>query len=124
MIKGFSAYFGEKSSVLLRRKAFLRTDQQMNESITEFACRLRRLARDGDFGDKATEMLRDIFVIGVRDDRLGERLLSEDATTLTFEDAIKRAEAFERARAERNHSQVLFRHQCKVVGTNCHATRW
>ena len=97
----------------------------MNESKTEFACRLRRLARDCDFGDKATEMLRDIFVIGVRDDRLGERLLSEDATTLTFEDAIRRTEAFERARTERNHShQVLFRYQCKVVGTSCHGTRW
>ena len=46
-------------------------------------------------------MLRDIFVIGVRDDRLGERLLSEDASTLTFEEAINRAEAFERARTER-----------------------
>ena len=112
VIAGFSAYFGEKSSVLLRRKVFLRTDQQMNASITEFACRLRRLARD--FGDKATEMLRNIFVIGVRDDRLGERLLSEDATTLTFEDAIKRAEAFERARAERNHSQVISAVQAPV----------
>ena len=114
VIAGFSSYFGEKSSVLLRRKPFLRTDQQMNESITEFACRLHRLARDCDFGDKATEMLHDIFVVGVRDDRLGERLLSEDATTWTFEDAIKRAEAFEHARAERNHSQVTSAVQAPV----------
>ena len=34
------------------------------------------------------------------DDRLGERLLSEDAS-LTFDLAIRKAEAFERARAER-----------------------
>ena len=59
-------------------------------------------------------MLRNIFVIGVRDDRrLGERLLSEDAT-LTFEDAIKRAEAFEHAQAERNHSQVISAVQAPV----------
>lgn len=45
-------------------------------------------------------MLCDIFVIGVFDDRLGERLLSEDAS-LAFDLAIRKAEAFERARAER-----------------------
>ena len=36
VITSLSAYFGEKSSVLLRCKAFLWTDQQINESITEF----------------------------------------------------------------------------------------
>ena len=94
---GFYAYFGEKSSVLLQCKAFLWTDQQMNESIMEFVCRLYRLACDCDFGDKVTKMLRDIFIIRVHNDHLGKCLLSEDATTLTFEDAIKRAEAFEHA---------------------------
>ena len=79
----------------------------MNESITEFVCHLRRLACNCNFGDKATEMLHDIFVVGMRDDRLGEQLLSKDATTLTFEDAIKCAEAFEHVRAECNHSQVI-----------------
>ena len=36
---------------------------------------------------------------------LGEHLLSEDAITLTFEDAIKHAEAFECVQAECNHFQ-------------------
>ena len=40
--------------------------------------------------------------------------LSEDATTLTFEDAIKRAEVFACAQAERNHSQVISAVQAPV----------
>ena len=50
----------------------------------------------------------------MHNDCLGEHLLSEDATTLTFKDAIKCAEAFECARAECNHSQVISAVQAPV----------
>lgn len=94
-------YFGGKTSILLRRKEFLQARQSQKETITEFTCRLRRLAKDCNFGASTNELLRDIFVCGVRDDKLGEKLLTEDASTLTFELAIRKAEAFERARLER-----------------------
>ena len=45
---------------------------------------------DCNFSDSAT-MLRDIFVIGVANDRLGKHLLTEDASTLTFDAAVERA---------------------------------
>ena len=45
-------------------------------------------------------LLRDIFVCGVSSSVLGERLLAEDATKLTFETAIQMAESFERAQAD------------------------
>ena len=104
-----TGYFQGKTSVLLRRKAFFQSQQETMEIITKYACKLRRLARECEFGETLNQMLRDIFVIGVRDDRLGERLLSEDATVLTFDEAIKRAEAFERARTERRtvHQDTL-----------------
>ena len=63
--------------------------------------RLRRLAQECDFGTSAYTLLRDIFVIRVRNNRLGERLLSEDAAELTFDTALTKAEAFERARTKR-----------------------
>ena len=94
-------YFKGRSSVLLRRKDFYQTRQSPTETVTEFSCKLRRLAKECDFGAILQNMLRDIFVIGVRDNNLGERLLSEDSSTLTFDSAIPKAEAFERARAER-----------------------
>lgn len=39
--------------------------------------------------------------MGVWNSNLGEWVLAEDSSTLTFEEACKKAEAFERARAER-----------------------
>ena len=100
-VNRFNTHFSGKTSVLLRRKRFYEARQEVNESISDFGCRLRRLARDCDFGSNSATLLRDIFVIGVRDDLLGERLLAEDSTTLTFESALARAEAAERARSDR-----------------------
>ena len=100
-IAHFKTHFSGKSSILLRRKRFYEARQEINESISDFGCRLRRLARECDFGVQSATLLRDIFVIGVRDDLLGERLLAEDSKTLTFESALARAEAAERARSDR-----------------------
>ena len=92
-------YFGRKSSSLLRRKTFFSARQEQNETANAFACRLRHLASDCNFGDNKSTLLRDIFVIGIFNDCLGERLLA-DETTLTFDLAIKKVEAFDRARQE------------------------
>jgi hypothetical protein len=97
-------HFLKRTSLLLRRKRFYEARQLPNEPITDFACRLRRLAKECDFGTQLQAMLRDILVIGVRDDVLGERLLAEDASSLTFDTALSRGEAFERARVERTQA--------------------
>ena len=94
-------YFVGRSSMMLQRKLFFNSKQGANESVADFAGRLRRISADCDFAD-AAEMCRDIFVFGVSNDRLGERLLAEDPKTLTFNDAVTKAETFERATAERN----------------------
>ena len=44
---------------------------------------------------------RSIFVIGVFNDCLGEKLLAEEETELTFDLAVRKAEAFEHTRQER-----------------------
>ena len=100
-VKRFNEHFSGRTSVLLLRKQFYEARQALNETSTEFACRLRRIAKECNFDTHLSTMLRDIFVVGVRDDRLGERLLAESADTLTFEVALSKAEAFERARIER-----------------------
>lgn len=109
----FEDYYSGRSSVLLRRKEFYETRQATQESITEFACRLRRMAQRCDFGGSMETMLRDILVIGVKDNALGEKLLGEDATKLTFDTAVRQAEAFERARSERRN--VSSAAQCQAV---------
>ena len=94
-------YFSGSSSVLLNRKRFFQARQGPGETIAEFAGRLRRLSSDCAFKD-ASEMLRDVFVIGVRNDHLAERLLTQDAATLTFEKAVTKAETVERATSDRS----------------------
>jgi hypothetical protein len=89
-------YFIGSSSILLKRKIFLESRQEVNETITSYACRLGRLIAECNFTNSA-ELLRDIFVIGVKNDRLGERLLTEDASKLTFDEAVAKATAVERA---------------------------
>ena len=88
---------------------FFSSRQEVNETANAFACRLRRLASQCAFGANRETLLRDIFVIGVFNDHLGEKILAEDEGTLTFDLAIKKAEAFERARQERASSSFLTR---------------
>ena len=106
-VRRFDDFFKTRSSVLLLRKRFYEAKQEPRESITEFACRLRRLICECDFPPAFSDtLLRDIFVCGVHSNVLGERLLSEDSSTLTFTMAITRGEAWERARSERQSVEV------------------
>ena len=68
----FEQHFGCRTSILLKRKAFFEARQTSTESATNFACRLRRPAKECNFGANQEELLRDIFVCRVHNDRLGE----------------------------------------------------
>ena len=62
----------------------------------------RRLINKCDFQTEISKtLLRNIFVCGVYSDILGEKLLSEDAASLTFEEAITRGELWEHTHSER-----------------------
>lgn len=58
-------YFKVNSSLLLRRRDFLRAVQGMNECAVEYACRLRRLANACDFSADKASLMRDFFVVGL-----------------------------------------------------------
>lgn len=94
-------YFKIYSTVLLRRREFLHASQSTPESVSEFECRLRRLVQDCEFTSDKAGLLRDVFVIGIRDSRLGERLLAEGPSRLNFENALQKAEAWKMARTDR-----------------------
>ena len=63
---------------------------------------MRDLARHCNFGTFLDSALRDAFVMGIKDERVQRKLLTTDA--LTFNDAIKTAEASE---SLENQSQSL-----------------
>lgn len=108
-INRFNDHFTGRTSILLKRKFFYEAKQGADECVSDFACRLRRLVAECDLGSTAAVLLRDIFVIGVMDDRLGERLLAEDSKTLTFELALAKAESYERAKLERGRTVAAIR---------------
>ena len=101
VVERFKNHFAGRTSILLKRKQFYEARQSQQETVTNFAVRLRSLAKECDIGGSASILMRDIFVVGIRDDRIGERLLAEDAQTLTFDKALAGDEAIERARCER-----------------------
>lgn len=103
LIQQFDAYFSGGDSLLLHRKHFLQMKQAPNESISQFAVRLRRQATICQYEDACQWLCRDVFVAGVHQDRIGERLLTEDIKKLTFDNAVAKAEVMERASRDRIH---------------------
>ena len=81
---------------------FHHTLQSENETVTEYANKLKRLAVNCNFGAYLTRALRDQFVGGVKSQATKKKLLSEDRT---FEQALKVAQADELAEKESKQLQ-------------------
>lgn len=80
-------HFKPAISYFASRRKFYYAKQGHEESVREFAARLRSLA--GDCGFKSSELellMRDIFVFGLTEAKIQDRLQEEDATSsdITF----------------------------------------
>ena len=86
-----------KHLVIAERFRFHKRDQREGESINEYAAELQRLSEHCDFGTGLNDALRDRLVCGIRDEGEGvqKRLLTKE--NLTFDKALKMAEAAEQA---------------------------
>ena len=78
-----------KPSVIMLCFRFNMCVRQEGESITKFVTRLRDMASHCEYGDSATELIRDRLVCGVRDDTLQRTLLA--VSRLTFDKAFELA---------------------------------
>ena len=94
ILKGF---YKPKVREVAETYRFHHTVQSENESVTEYANKLKRLAVNCNFGQYLTRALRDQFVGGVRSQSTRKKLLSEDRT---FDQALKVARAHELAEKE------------------------
>ena len=56
--------------------------QEESETIETYITALRRLAKNCNFGDLTSRMIRDQVVVGVSDDQLREKLLADKTLTL------------------------------------------
>lgn len=72
--------------------------QAEDESIQEFATALRKLSLNCELGDQTDKIIRNFFVMGIRNKRTQNRLL--ETPDLTFEKAIQIATAMELSEKE------------------------
>ena len=95
----FDQYFIGTRNVIYERTKF-NTRFQGDESVDEFLCDLHTLASHCDYGVLKEELIRDRFVVGLRDQKVADALKME--ATLTLEVAVRKAKAKENL--ERNKS--------------------
>lgn len=96
-------YFKPKVSEVAESYRFHQAVQNENESVVEYANRLKHLAVHCNFGTFLPRALRDQFVGGVRNPTTKTKLLSEDRT---FDRAVQIAVADEAAQKEAKFLQT------------------
>ena len=92
--------YGVKKLVLAERYRFYSYKQQDKQSLSEYLAELRRLASTCNWSeDYLADNLRDKFVMGLRNERLLQQLLTQDHTK-SLEDLFQLASTFEAAERE------------------------
>lgn len=91
------AYFAERIKFYNAKKAH-------GETVCQWAARVKSLAVNCKFGTELETVIRDVFVIGMNDNTIMDRLFEEDAssTNCTFRKMVKIAQAKESAMHEHN----------------------
>lgn len=98
ILKKFEYYCLPKVNITYERYLFNSRKQNENESIDEYVTALRSLAENCDFGSLKESLIRDIMILGLKEDRLREILLRE--CDLKLENALNIARSSERARRQ------------------------
>lgn len=68
--------------MIFERARFNKRDQKEGEAAEEYITALYNLVSSCDYGDLATEMIRDRLVVGIRDTALSQRLQVDPDLTL------------------------------------------
>ena len=82
LVSNLTAYFIPQRNVIHERCIFQSRQQLVNESVEEFARELYTLAVHCKYKEQTNEMVRDRFVIGVRDLQLITNLSLDKAMTI------------------------------------------
>jgi hypothetical protein len=105
-------YFSPRKILVIERFHFNKRDQKGNETVSEYALELKRLASTCNFGDFLYDALRDRFVCGLKSERIQQKLLAE-TKDLKFNDALSLASNMEIADKEMQNMQPT-----EAVNTN------
>jgi len=110
-------------SVIIERFNFYMSRQKPGQSISDFIAHLKKITKHCEFGDALEDMLRDLIVVGITDERTRRRLLSERKLTfanardiaLAMESASKNASDIEACATAATHS--IYKKKCEPGGT-------
>ncbi|XP_011859079.1 PREDICTED: uncharacterized protein LOC105556593 [Vollenhovia emeryi] len=94
VVKTVTAHFKPKPSEAMERCNFHRARQEANESIAEYAARLKKLSLHCNF-DNLKTALRDQLVCGIKDTEIRVKLFEDES--LDYDKALKTAIAHESA---------------------------
>ena len=97
LCKLLTDYYKPSLLIVAESYKFHQARQELGESVSIYANRLRRLAANCQFNDFLDRALRDKFVCGIRDQSTLKRLLSKD---LSFQKCLEQALADESADKE------------------------
>ena len=101
----FDAYCEPRTQVIYERYRFNNRKQEPGENIAAYLTELRTIAKNCQHEEITPEEMRDRIVLGIRDDKMRERLLRyNDLTLQKAVDLIKAAEQTE--------------HQVKLMGAS------
>ena len=78
----FKKRYGSSDSVFITRMKLRRLEQYENESLDEFASRIKNVAKNCNFDKLEEELATQQFIIGLRDARLRRKLIEEHETNL------------------------------------------
>ena len=96
--KTLGDHYGPQTITIAERFRFYKARQEEGETATQFAARLRKLARYCEFGTQLTTMLRDMMVCGLANSNCQKKLLTEK--NLTFDKVLQTAISDEVARQD------------------------
>ena len=77
-----SAHFEPKPQIVVERYHFHKREQASGESVADYVAELRRLASKCKFENFLDDALRDRFIVGLRNNNILKRLLTEPDLTL------------------------------------------
>ena len=95
IVSVLTKYYSPPPSEVVQSYRFFSRVRQPGETVAAFVAALRRLAKDCNFGDSMSRILRDKIVFSIGDDTIQKKLLDE--TKLTYERAVELAESAEAA---------------------------
>ena len=86
VLEAFNEYFGVRTNIIVERAKFNRLVQDL-DGMDSYINKLYRQAEYCNYGDLREELIRDRLVVGVKDDRLSEKLQS--TANLTLANAVE-----------------------------------